>query len=65
MKAFVVGGFRNAELKALIYVRKFIQAVTLADIATVDRKRISFQAHAEVQSNGLHKDLLWPIVPTK
>ena len=42
MKNFVEGVFRNAELKALNFVRKFLQAVTLADISTFDGKRISF-----------------------
>ena len=65
MKSFIDGGFRNAELKALNFVRKFIQAITLADIATVDGKRISFHAYAGVESNGLRKDLLWPEAPTK
>ena len=41
MQAFVDQGFKNSELKALNFVRKFIQAVTLADIATADGKRIS------------------------
>ena len=46
MKAFVDDGFRDAELKVLNFVRKFIQAVTLADtdISTVDRKRIFFSS---------------------
>ena len=34
MQAFVAGGFRNAELNSLNFVRKSIQAVTLAGIAT-------------------------------
>ena len=33
MIAFVEGGFRNADLKALNFVREFLQAVTLADIS--------------------------------
>ena len=41
MQAFVDGGVRNAELKSLKFVRKSIQAVTLADIETNYRKRIS------------------------
>ena len=41
MLAFVEGGFRNADSKALNFVRKFLQAVTLADIATADGTRIS------------------------
>ena len=41
MQAFVDKGFKNADLKALNFVQKFIQAVTLADIATTDGHRIS------------------------
>ena len=36
MKAFVDGGFWNIDLKSLNFVRKYLKAVTLADIATVD-----------------------------
>ena len=36
MIAFVEGGYRNADLKALNFVRKFFQAVTLTDISTAD-----------------------------
>ena len=42
MIAFVAGGFRNAELKSLNFVRKFIQAVALADIATADGSHIAY-----------------------
>ena len=65
MQAFVAGRFRNAELKSLNFVRKSMQAVTLADIATAKRNRISHQSYKEVESNDLHKDLQWPKVPTK
>ena len=65
MKAFVEGGFRNADLKSLNFVRKFIQAVTLVDIAIADGSRISFQSYEEIESNGLRKDLNWPKVPTR
>ena len=41
MQAFVDKGFKNADLKALNFVRKFIQAVTLADIATIGGHCIS------------------------
>ena len=41
MQAFVNNGFRNADLKSLNFVRKFIQAVTLADIATAGSNLIS------------------------
>ena len=43
MMAFVKGDFRNADLKVLNYVRKFLKAITLADISTADGSRISFQ----------------------
>ena len=64
MQAFIAGGFKNAELKSLNFFRKFIQAVTLADIITADGNRISFKSYKGVESNGLHKDLMWPKVPT-
>ena len=34
MEAFVDGGFRNADLKAFNFVRKYLQAVTLSNIVT-------------------------------
>ena len=63
MQAFVDNGFKNADLKALNFVQKFIQAVTLADIVTVDGHRISHRSYNAVQSNGLRKELQWPKVP--
>ena len=45
MIVFVEGDFRNADLKALNFVRKSLQAVTLADISTADGTRISIQAY--------------------
>ena len=65
MEAFVEGGFRNADLKSLNFVRKYLQAVTLADIATADGRRISHHSYKGFEGNGLHKDLVWPKVPTK
>ena len=41
MQAFVNGGFRKVDLKSLYFIRKFIQAVNLADIANADSNRIS------------------------
>ena len=65
MQSFVNNGFKNADLKALIFVRKFIQAVTLADITTIDGNYISHQSIEAVESKGLRlrKDLGWPKVP--
>ena len=60
MQAFVDKGFKNADLKALNFVRKFIQAVTLADIATTDGHRLSSQSYDAVESNNLRQELRWP-----
>ena len=53
MMAFVKRGFRNADLKALNYVRKFLKAITLADIVTADGSRISFQSFNIIERNSL------------
>ena len=65
MKAFVDGGIQNADLKSLNFVRKYLKAVTLADIVTADGRRISHHSYEEMESNDLHKDLIWPKVPMK
>ena len=41
MQSFVNNGLKNADLKALNFMRKFIKAVILADIATADGNCIS------------------------
>lgn len=63
MQAFVNKGFKNADLKALNFVRKFIQAVSLTDIATTDGHRISHRSYDAIESNGLRKELRWPKAP--
>ena len=65
MIAFIEGGFRNVDLKALNFVRKFLQAVNLADISTADGARISIQAYDVVSGNGLMKGIKWLQTPTK
>ena len=57
MQAFVNKGFKNADLKALNFVRKFIQAVSVTDIATTDGHRISHRSYDAIESNGLRKEL--------
>ena len=52
-------GLRNGELNSFNFVRKFIQEITFADIATADKNSISFQSHERIESNGLRKDPLW------
>ena len=49
----------------LNFVRKSLQAVTLADISTVDGTHISIQAYKVVLSNTLRKGIKWHKVPTK
>ena len=44
MQSFVDSGFRGADLKSLNFTRKNLEAITLADIATVDGRRITQQA---------------------
>ena len=63
MQTFVNNGFKNADLKALNFVRKFIQAITLADIANTDGRLISRRSYDAVESNGLRRELRWPKVP--
>ena len=58
MEAFVDGGFRNADLKALNFVWKYLQAVNLSDIATADGRRISHHSYEGLEGNGLRKDLV-------
>ena len=66
MTAFVKGGFRNADLKVLNYVRKFLKAITLADITTADGSRISFQSFHIIKGNGLRLGIKdWAKTPSK
>ena len=66
MMAFVNEGFRNNDLKVLNYVRKFLKAITLADISTADGSRISFQSFNIIKGNGLRLDIKeWPKTPSK
>ena len=65
MESFVKGGFRSADLKALNFVRKFLQVVSLSNIATADGRRIAYHSYHAIEGNGLRNDLVWPKVPTK
>ena len=66
MMAFVKGGFQNADLKALNFVRKFLKAVTLADIAMADGSRIAIQSYSIIEGNCLRTGIKeWPKTPTK
>lgn len=63
MKSFVNNSFKNTDLKALNVVCKLTQAVTLADITTVNGNRVSHHFFKAVESNGLRKGLESPKVP--
>lgn len=56
-------GFKTTDLKALIFVLKFILAVDLVDVLTVGGNLIFQQVFEALANNGLRKDLRWPIVP--
>ena len=53
MQSFVDSGFRGADLKSLNFTREKLEAITLADIATVDGRRITQQAFKAITGNGL------------
>ena len=60
MQLFVDSGFRGADLKSLNFTLKYLEAISLADIATVDGHRITQQAFEAIASNGLRGNTQWP-----
>ena len=65
MQLFVDSGFRGANLKSLNFTRKKLEVITLADIATVDRRRITQQTFQAIAGNGLRGETTFPkAVPT-
>ena len=56
IQAFVDTEFRGVDLKSLNFGRKYIHAVSLADIASIDGHRISHQAFEAIANNGLRND---------
>ena len=57
MQTFVDNGFKGVNLKAVNVVHKFLKAVSLADIVTVNGNRIYQQAFEATASNGLCVDI--------
>ena len=47
-------------MKSLNFTRNFLEAITLADIAIVDGRRITQQAFEAIASNGLRGEINWP-----
>ena len=60
MQAFVDAEFRGADLKSLNFVQKYIEAISLADIASIDGHRISHKAFEVLASNSLRNNTDWP-----
>ena len=60
IQAFVDARFRGADLKILNFVRKHIETISIADIASIDGHRISHQAFEALASNGLHNSTELP-----
>ena len=63
MEEFVRNGFTGRNLTNLNYVRKFLQAFTLADITTADGGQITMRAFECIAGNKLRVDVGWPRVP--
>ena len=63
MQAFVDYGYKEEDLKQLNFVRKYIRAVSLADITTIDGHRVTHQAFQARSSNGLRDNIIWPQSP--
>lgn len=57
MQAFVGNRYKSSGLKCLNIVQKSIQAISLANITTVDSHRISHQAFKAQVGNGLRFDI--------
>ena len=60
LQAFIDSGFRGMDLNSLNFVCKYIQTLTLADIATVNGHMISHQSFESQASNGLCDNTGWP-----
>ena len=63
MQAFIDAGFRGSQLKRLNVMRMELQAVTVADIATPDGRRLTHNAFLLRSSNGLRIIYDWPQTP--
>ena len=54
--------YKNSTLETLNYVRKHLEAYSLADITTIDGKYISQLAFTAVESNDF-RSVTWPRTP--
>ena len=60
MQLFIESGVNPDNLILLNEMRMSIWAISLADISTADRRRISADSWRLRQSNHLRDDLIWP-----
>ena len=63
MEEFIAAGVSRDHLKIINYIRMHLKAITLADIATPDGRRITFDAWNVIGSNNLRVDYDWPRSP--
>ena len=63
LQAFINNGYKGEDLKQLNFFRKYICAVSLADVTTVDKHKVMYQAFEAHSSNGLCNDIIWPRSP--
>jgi hypothetical protein len=63
MEQFVEKGYVGKDLTSLNYMRKFLEAITLADIAMTNCAYISHNAFEAKSGNRLREGVGWPRVP--
>ena len=63
MLVFETNGYKREDLKLLNFVRKYLCAFNLADIVTVDGKKISHKSIEGIKSNYMREDGKWPRTP--
>jgi hypothetical protein len=56
MQQFVGNGFVGKDLTSLNYVRKYLKAITLADIATSNGESTPYNAFEALKGNALRDD---------
>ena len=62
MLVFVAAGFRGRELRLLNEIRLFLQALTVADIATADGRRIQQSVYDLSHPCPLRCGYAWPTI---
>ena len=63
MEEFIAAGVSRDHLKIINYIRMHLKAITLADIATPNGRRITFDAWNVIGSNNLRVEYDWPRSP--